>query len=188
MSKGVKRTAKEIRIRPWRKQDLVDVQRITWASWLATYSSFIPEYDLRRYFDVHYALEALDHLYSSRGVHGFVAEMHKVVVGCEKTEFNAQERRFYISSLHVVKEHQGKGVGGQLLHAAEECARRYDVDRVWLGVMIENVHALGWYKNLGFHFVEEAPFTMGATTVSHLIGWKTIGVSQNFEEDRHHGQ
>ena len=176
----------EVRIRPWRKRDLADVQRITWTSWLATYSSFIPEHDLRRYFDIHYTLQALDRLYSSKGVHGFVAEVEGGLVGCEKTEFNAEEQRFYISSLHVLKEHQGKGIGGQLLRAAEECAHRYDVDRVWLGVMVENVHALDWYKKLGFHFVEEAPFTMGATTARHLIGWKTINVNQSSAESTHH--
>lgn len=188
MDRGPKRTERAIRIRPWRRQDLVDVQRITWMSWLATYSGFIPERDLRRYYDVHYTLEALDQLYSSQGVHGFVAEVEGRLVGCERTEFNTEEQRFYISSLHVLKEHQGRGIGGQLLRAAEECARRYEVDRVWLGVMVDNVRALGWYEKLGFRFVEEAPFTMGATTVSHLIGWKAIGVNQDFAEDRHHGE
>jgi diamine N-acetyltransferase len=186
MEEHLKRTENEIRIRPWRREDLADIQRITWASWLATYASFIPEHDLRRYFEVHYTLEALDRLYSSEGVYGFVAEVERRLAGCEKTEFNAEEQRFYISSLHVLKEHQGKGIGGRLLAAAELCARGFEVDRVWLGVMVENVHALRWYKKLGFQFVEEAPFTMGATTVSHLIGWKAIEVNQSSAENRHH--
>jgi len=40
--------------------------------------------------------------------------------------------------------------------------------------MVKNTGALAWYRNKGFQFVREAPFSMGATTVEHLIGFKII--------------
>jgi ribosomal protein S18 acetylase RimI-like enzyme len=65
------------------------------------------------------------------------------------------------------------------MKTAEDRAVALGMSEVWLGVMIQNTPALEWYKRTGFHFVEEAPFTMGNTTVVHLIGYRTIihGVS-----------
>ncbi len=52
-------TVMKIIIRPWQKSDLDAIRRITWQSWIATYSSFIPESDLRSYFDIHYTKASL---------------------------------------------------------------------------------------------------------------------------------
>jgi ribosomal protein S18 acetylase RimI-like enzyme len=53
-------------------------------------------------------------------------------------------------------------------------ARKYKVDRVWLGVMIDNRPAIEWYDKQGFVFVENRPFTIGKTTIDDLIGYKLI--------------
>ena len=55
-----------------------------------------------------------------------------------------------------------------------EAARKYNVDRVWLGVMIDNKPAIQWYLKQGFVFVENKPFTIGKTTIEDLIGYKLI--------------
>lgn len=162
-------------IRQWTLDDLPAVRHVTWETWLVTYSSFIPESDLRAYFDEHYALAALTKLYRQDFMTGFVAEVDGEVVGYAKTQYNKDERRFYVSSLYILPSFQGKGIGGKLMAVAEETAAGYNVDSVWLGVMTQNVPALDWYKRTGFQFIEEAPFTMGRTTVVHLIGYKKIG-------------
>jgi ribosomal protein S18 acetylase RimI-like enzyme len=164
----------DVIIRQWRREDLESVQRVTWETWIATYLSFIPEKDLRTYFDLHYNLEALSKLFHSEFVNGCVAVVEGTVAGYAKTKLNREENRFYISSLYVLPSYQGQGLGMKLLRAAEECAMSYHVDRVWLGVMAQNIGALAWYRKIGFDFVEEAPFTMGDTTVNHLIGFKLI--------------
>jgi ribosomal protein S18 acetylase RimI-like enzyme len=89
-----------------------------------------------------------------------------------QTQINQQEKRFYVSSIYVLPLYQGKGLGMKLIRAAETWAIANHFDDVWLGVMMQNVNALAWYKKIGFQFVEEAPFTMGQTTVNHLIGYK----------------
>ena len=60
------------------------------------------------------------------------------------------------------------------MQEAFRAAREANYDRVWLGVMSENAPTITWYRSLGFAFVEEAPFTMGRTTVRHLIGFKLL--------------
>jgi len=82
--------------------------------------------------------------------------------------------KFFISSLYVLPELQGYGIGKKLLVKAEEIAAKLKYEKVWLGVMKDNVKALEWYKKIGFQFVEEEPFKMGDTEVLHLIGYKVI--------------
>ncbi len=166
-------------IRPWTIQDLPHIQDITWQTWLATYSSFIPTEDLKSYFDEHYSVEALTELFNQEEVDGFVAELNNRLVGYEKNKFSSEETRYYVSSVYVLPECQGMGLGGRLLVLAERKALEYGLDRIWLGVMTQNTSALKWYRKKGFEFVEEFPFTMGRTTVPHLIGYKLIDTASH---------
>ena len=165
----------DVVIKEWTMDDLPDVQKMTLTTWLATYGSFIPESDLRAYFDVHYNLEAMTALVKSGSVDGFIARRGLDPVGYVKTNDNAKEGRFYVTSLYILPEFQGLGVGSRLLAAAESCAVARGKDRVWLGVMVQNAESLRWYEKQGFIFVEEAPFTMGKTTVLHRIGYRLVG-------------
>jgi diamine N-acetyltransferase len=168
---GGGRTEGAVAIRSWEQGDLEDVRRITWETWMATYASFIPVADLRSYFDQHYSLQALQELAGHVNVSGFVAVVDGVVAGYLKTQAAQEEGRFYVSSVYVLPGYQGKKLGTRLMHAAEDLALRVGFDRIWLGVMVQNLGALNWYRKTGFQFVEEAPFTMGKTTVNHLIGY-----------------
>ena len=162
------------RVRPWTIDDLPAVRAVTWSTWVDAYSSFIPVDDLRSYFVDHYSLEDLQRLYRNPLVHGFVVESDGLVVGFLKTQFAPEENRLYVSSVYVLPEAQGKGFGGELMQQAEAVARRQGVVEIWLGVMTQNRPALDWYVRHGFEFKEELPFTMGRTTVPHLIGRKAL--------------
>ena len=83
-------------------------------------------------------------------------------------------KKLYISSLYVLPEFQGFGVGKKLLNEAYRIAAAKGFSKIWLGVMKQNVKSLDWYKSLGFVFVEEEPFQMGSTEVMHLIGYKIL--------------
>ena len=172
---------RNIVIREWTTDDFVDVRRIMWATWLATYASFIPEADLKSYLDSHYSLEGLGKMFHTPDVHGFIAEIEGAPAACQRTQYNREEGRFYVQSLYVLPSCQGKGLGTLLMEAAETCARRYGVNAVWLGVMVHNSGALAWYRNMGFEFVEKMPFTIGGTTVDHLIGFRRIGMTKEGE-------
>ncbi len=164
-------------IRSWQKSDLASVRRITWESWISTYLSFIPESDLKSYFDIHYTEESLLSMFDDPSMHGFIAEMDGQVAGYARLFFNRDENRLYVSSLYFLPDFQGQGMGSRLLEAAEGYAREKGLDELWIGVMVKNRRALDFYRKVGFQFVREEPFTMGKTTVSHLIGYKRIGRS-----------
>ena len=144
---------------------------------MATYSSFIPESDLRSYFDIHYTEASLVSMFDDPFTHGFIAEADDQIAGYVKLFFNRDEDRLYVPSLYFLPGFQGQGMGRRLLEAAEGYAGERGLDRFWIGVMVKNRQALAFYRKMGFQFVREEPFTMGKTTVSHLIGYKKLGRS-----------
>jgi ribosomal protein S18 acetylase RimI-like enzyme len=162
-------------IRSWEKSDLPSIRRITWGAWMSTYLSFIPESDLRSYFDIHYAEESLLRMFDDPSIHGFVAEKDGQPAGYGRLFFSRDENRLYVSSLYFLPEFEGQGMGSRLLEAAERHATEKGLEELWIGVMVKNRRALDFYRKVGFQFVREEPFTMGETTVSHLIGYKRIG-------------
>ena len=163
-----------VNVRVWKQEDLEKVRSILWDTWMATYSSFIPESDLRSYFDAHYSLQTLHEMLANGDIYGIVAEVAVNVAGCMRCTHARDERRFYVNSVYVLPGYQRLGVGTRLMDEAGRQALACGCDAIWLGVMKQNAAAHEWYKRIGFTFVEEAPFVMGATTVSHVIGFKPI--------------
>ncbi len=167
----------DLSVRPWRIGDLEDIRRITWATWLAAYARFIPETDLRSYFDTAYTLDALATLLASPDFRGLIVEERGAPIAYAKVKHAPDEQKCYLSSLYVLPGHQGKGIGSLLLDHAERHALAFGMQEIWLGVMVQNVRTLEWYERIGFVFVKEEPFTMGATSVPHRIGYRPIAPS-----------
>src|SRR4030042_5728295 len=164
-----------ISIRPWQKKDLESIRRITCQSWISTYSSFIPESDLRAYFGTNYTEASLLNMFDDPFTQGFIAAVDDHIAGYARLFFNGDENRLYVSSLYLLPEFEGKGIGIRLLESAEGYAAEKRLDELWIGVMVKNRQALLFYRKVGFLFVREEPFNMGKTTVSHLIGYKKSG-------------
>jgi ribosomal protein S18 acetylase RimI-like enzyme len=160
-----------VAFRRWKSGDLEEIRCVVLETWLAAYLSFIPEDDLRSYHDEFYSQEKLTELMQNPQANGFVATENDTVVGFVRTDFAADEQRYYVSSLYVLPKYQARGIGKRLMQLAAEEARSHGLDRVWVGVMVENTAGLGWYKRLGYQITEEKPFTMGKTTVQHYIGY-----------------
>lgn len=163
-----------VRVREWTREDCPDVRRILWSTWLSSYASFVPERDLRWYLDTHYTVSLLNQLLEKPEVRGYMAEIDDRPAGWMRTTLAGDESRLYISSLYVLPEHQGKGLGSRLLDEADRDARVRGADELWLGVMEQNVEAVEWYRKMGFRFIKEEPFTMGKTTINHLIGYRSL--------------
>ncbi len=161
-------------LRAWNGDDCGTVRRIALETWKAAYGSFIPEADLRAYLERHYADQVLREKVETPAIRGFIAAWDGVDVGYMIVSLPAEEHRCYVSSVYVLPGYQGKGIGRVLLAEARRCARANGLDRIWLGVMVDNTAARTWYEQNGFLFTERAPFTMGGTTVEHLIGYQMI--------------
>jgi diamine N-acetyltransferase len=163
----------EIILRNWSKEDFPIVKNILITTWKDTYS-FIPEKDILVHFEKFYSEDRLIEILNDPFSKGILAEVNLVSAGWMKLFEDIINKKFFISSLYVLPEFQGYGLGKKLLHEAYTIANKKQFKKVWLGVMKQNIKALEWYKNLGFVFVEEEPFQMGTTEVMHLIGYKAI--------------
>ena len=163
-----------MKIREWAAADVETIRRLTWTTWIDAYGSFIPEVDLKQYFDSVYSVEELSQLLGTPHFRGLLAEADGVAAGYAKVRYAPGEARCYVSSLYILPEFQGMGVGKVLLEEAERRALAFGVKEIWLGVMVQNTRALEWYLRKGFVFVEEQPFTMGSTSVPHRIGYRPI--------------
>ena len=161
-------------VRPWRLSDLPAIQQVAWDTWTAAYGEFIPEEDRREFHIAYYSLDKLQYLFGTKEAEGCVTVLDEQIVGYSKTFWNKQRQEFFITSLYVLPEFQKLSLGKQMLKFGIEAARKYNVDRVWLGVMIDNKPAIQWYLKQGFVFVENKPFTIGKTTIEDLIGYKLI--------------
>ena len=163
-----------VAVRKWKQSDLPAIQQVAWDTWADAYGAFIPESDRRFFHEAYYALDKLKNLYISGLVDGCVALADDEIVGYSKTYWNEQRSEFYVTSLYVLPKYQKFGLGKMMLEYGMEIARKYDVDRIWLGVMVDNKPAIEWYERQGFTFIENRPFTIGKTTVDDLIGYKLI--------------
>ncbi len=162
-------------IRPWRRSDLPAIQRVAWETWADAYGAFVPEEDRKDFHESYYALQKLQNLYNSKIVDGCVALVDELIVGYSKTYWNQQDLQFFITSLYVLPSYQKLKLGKRMMEYGINIARtNYNADRVWLGVMVENLPAIDWYNRQGFIFEESKPFTIGKTTIEHLYGYKLI--------------
>jgi ribosomal protein S18 acetylase RimI-like enzyme len=164
----------KITYRRWRVDDGECINRILRETWLNAYSNFIPCEDLLSYLDEHYNIDALKELVEDPDTVGFIAEVDDGAAGYEKTFYHREEIRLYVHQLYILPQYQGLGLGKQLMKFAAERAKTFNLDRVWLGVMVENSPALLWYQKMGFQIVEKEPFTMGKTNVDHYVGYVPV--------------
>jgi ribosomal protein S18 acetylase RimI-like enzyme len=157
-------------VRSWTDADIPSVREVLRRSWQAAYGSFIPPDDLRSYLDTAYAVDALRRMIADPEIAGFVGLRGARVVAVLRLRDHRAEGRTYVSSVYVVPEEQGTGWGNRLMREAARQAAAAGRHELWLGVMTQNAPALAWYRRHGFVPDRQEPFTMGRTTVQHLIG------------------
>jgi len=163
-----------ITYRRWEPADVGGVRRILHDTWMDAYSAFIPAGDLIRYLDEHYDADALREFFEDPNVVGYVAVADNVLAGYARTYFHKDEQRLYVQQLYILPSFQGMGIGKQLMAFAADHAKTFSLDRVWLGVMVQNISALTWYQRMGYQITEKQPFTMGSTAVEHYVGYVPI--------------
>lgn len=160
--------------RKWNKKDAAGVRRVLQLSWHEAYSSFIPKEDLDFYLDKTYSKPILEEMSKNPDYICYVAECENRICGWLKLTDEKSEQRFYLSSIYVLPEFQRMKIGERFYHLACDEAVSNGFNELYIGVMVQNKRALQWYKKLGFTFFEELPFTMGNTSVPHLIGKKFL--------------
>lgn len=164
----------ELSIRRCIESDAEAVREVLQLSWKEAYSSFIPQNDLNDYLNKTYSIDLLKYSFKNPDLVCFVAELNQKICGWLKLYFSNDENRFYLSSIYVLPEYQKLKIGIKFFDLACTVAKSNKFNEIYIGVMVQNERALNWYKKLGFDFFEELPFSMGKTSVPHLIGKKIL--------------
>jgi N-acetylglutamate synthase-like GNAT family acetyltransferase len=70
------------------------------------------------------------------------------ITGCVYLQLRNQ--RLYLGMLTVSPTLQAKGIGGQLLHAAEVCARQLECPIIFMTVITTRHELINWYRRRGY--------------------------------------
>ncbi len=162
-----------MKLREYKKEDYPEIKNLLKLSWDSAYK-FIPREDRINYLNTYYTAERFQEFQSNENVVNLIAEENNIVAGWMRLEYFPDSEEFHLSSIYLLPEFKGRGIGTVMINKAFEIAKKKGHKEIWVGVMKENVPALRWYEKLGFTFIREEPFQMGATSVPHLIGYKEL--------------
>ncbi len=149
---------------------VVELLRLSWAD---AYG-FIPQKDRESFLKTYYTKERFEQFLENELIECLVFEIKKKIIAWMRLEEIPSYGEFHLSSIYVLPNSKGNGLGTRMIKYAFEVAKRKSYNKIWLGVMEQNLPALEWYKKLGFVFVRKEPFKMGETEVIHLIGYKKL--------------
>jgi ribosomal protein S18 acetylase RimI-like enzyme len=83
---------------------------------------------------------------------------HDRITGC--VNLQKQATKLYLGMLSVSPALQGKGVGKQLLSAAEHYAKKQSCELIYMSVISERTELVNWYLRYGYSRTGETkPFT-----------------------------
>lgn len=92
----------------------------------------------------------LDRFWTESESQIFVAEDGEVVGFLSVEVHNEPERYIYLDDFSVTETYRNKGIGSELIHTAESCAREKGIPAVLLHVEKTNHSALRLYDRCGF--------------------------------------
>ena len=108
-------------------------------------------------------------IYFAEQVAGFL-KVNVMTVQTDIKDVNALEiERFYIRQSFL-----RKGLGKQLMDFSCDLARQKNKEFVWLGVWVNNLPALHFYKKMGFYQIGAHPFDMAGDIQTYLLLQKDL--------------
>ena len=74
-----------------------------------------------------------------------------------------------IERIYVLRNFQGRGIGGHAIAAAADMARTFGKKYIWLGVWENNERAISFYKKQGFYRIGAHSFFIGRNEQTDYI-------------------
>lgn len=84
----------------------------------------------------------------------------KLNTGQAQTE-DLDDRHLEIERIYLAPEHQGKGLGREMMTHAVSLAKQEGFEILWLGVWQQKLDSIAFYKRMGFEKFGEHEFMMG---------------------------
>lgn len=132
------------------KSDIEQIREIANAAWKDTYSNFIPVDIQDKVLSEAYSDEEMENRFNSSL--NLVVESDRDILGYAFFKYKQQNKELFLESLYIHPNHQGKGIGKQLLLTGIE--RHEDVVTLVLTVYKGNQN-ITFYEKQGFEVVKE---------------------------------
>jgi len=147
--------------------EITQLQKIGRQTFQETFSDPNSEENMQKYLDESFSTEKLSAELNNKDSEFYFATLENDVIGYLKVNFGASQtelkddKALEIERIYVLKEFHGKKVGQLLYDKAIEIARQKNNDYVWLGVWINNIKAISFYKKNGFVEFDKHIFKLG---------------------------
>lgn len=166
-----------VTIRPMEQADANDVARLHATSWRRAYRGMLRDTYLDGDLDADRRAVWNQRLANPGVGHGWIAYADTAPVGFVYVRHERDARwGVHIDNLHVLVDHQGRGVGRRLLHAVGQWAGEHAAgEAVHLWVIAANSAARGFYARMGGEEVElvERPAGDGQDLPEYRVVWRT---------------
>ncbi|WP_129692449.1 GNAT family N-acetyltransferase [Gottfriedia acidiceleris] len=130
--------------------DIKSVRLIASDTWRVTYSTFIPEEIQAQVLKDAYSNEEMDHRFKSSL--NLIAEKNEEIFGYAFFSGNLSDKDIFLESLYIHPDHQGKGIGKQLMLTG--LARFKEPTTLSLTVYKGNPN-ISFYEKEGFKIIKE---------------------------------
>lgn len=126
-----------------------------------------------------FAVERLQQLIQNSPDCLIVAEYNNNLVGVVEIEFNKKAPIGNIiapelNKLYILEWFCGKGIGQNLIKAAEEVVKSKGINQMWLWVLVSNERAISFYQKHEYKWIGNAAFQMEKNSYDNKVMLKDL--------------
>lgn len=139
-----------MKIREMTYSDIQQVREIAFATWRDTYSSFIPTEIQDKVLEDAYSDEQMNNRFKNSL--NLVYESNGTILGYAFFSGDLLNNDIFLESLYIHPEHQGKGIGKQLMQAG---VAKYNDPKTITLVVYKGNTSVSFYEKNGFSITKE---------------------------------
>ena len=162
------------------KNNVQDLQEVSIQTFTETFKDNNSEKSLNDYLNTAYVLTKLEKELENPHSEFYFAYFNNELAGYLKININdAQsekmgENALEVERIYIKKSFKRRGIGRHLIETAEQLAKKYQKNLMWLGVWEYNPKAIAFYETLGFKVIGAHSFFMGEEEQTDLIMSKQL--------------
>jgi ribosomal protein S18 acetylase RimI-like enzyme len=154
-----------ITYRPARFEDAIKLSVLFKVVYIQTYGLEGVSDEFANFITKQFAVERLQQLIQNFPDCLIVAEYNHNLVGVVEIEFNKKAPIGNIiapelNKLYILKWFCGKGIGHELIKAAEKVVKSKGIKQMWLWVLVSNERAISFYQKHQYQWIGNATFQM----------------------------
>lgn len=162
------------------KNNVQDLQEVSIQTFTETFKDNNSEKSLNDYLNTAYELTKLEKELENPHSEFYFAYFNNELAGYLKININDAESEkmgenaLEVERIYIKKSFKRRGIGRHLIETAEQLAKKYQKNLMWLGVWEYNPKAIAFYETLGFKVIGAHSFFMGEEEQTDLIMSKQL--------------